>query len=114
MTVPAGRAENMDLLFPGLFDSVAGLCILAVLIAMGVFLFAAPFVAIAKLIEIHRSIEKLRAEMEERDAKLTHPLATINRNLGHILLKLPRIFPELADNRPQPRASGTEPERRPG
>ncbi len=72
------------------FDSIYGLVLLAVLIVFALCLLAVPFLMLARLTRI----EKALAEICEREQRRTDYMDTINRNLGQLLLHLPRMLKE--------------------
>jgi|GEM_PF-5409800 len=69
-------------------NSMPGLVLLAVLIVLGVCLAAIPFIMLAKVSRLEKALE----EIGEREHRRTEIMETMNRNLGQLLLHLPRML----------------------
>lgn len=81
-------------LFEFLFNSLPGLCLVAVGIIVALCLAATPFIIIKKLTEIHGKLEQLQSTFGGDQDRYAQPLETINRNVGFLVLNLPKMMKE--------------------
>lgn len=90
-------------------ETMPGLVLLAVLIVLGICLAAVPFVILSKLVRMTKALE----EIGERERRRTETLETINRNIGQLLLHLPRMLKDANTSSPDRRteSAGTPPRR---
>jgi len=69
-------------------NTLFGLVLLAILIVLGLCLAAIPFIMLAKVARVEKALE----EVCELEHKRSETMETINRNLGQLLLHLPRML----------------------
>ena len=77
-----------------LFNTFAGLCVVAVAVVLGLCLVATPFLVVRRLGEIHACLEEIRRQVAGEHEGAAPAVETINRNVGFLVLNLPKWLKE--------------------